>query len=216
MSDKQLRQDVLDELDYDPSLCATHIGVAVEDGVVTLTGHVASYAEKLAAERAVRRVGGVRALAQEIEIRLPGGSKVSDDEIARRAAHILHWDTRVPDEQIQITVHNGHVTLAGEVEWQYQRLATVTDVHKLSGVVSVDNQITLKPHAEALDVQKRIVQALRRSAEIEAQHIQVTVQEGTVVLEGNVHDIGEREAVEQAVWSAPGVRKVEDHLTIGQ
>jgi len=216
MGDKQLRQDILDELEYEPSLCATNIGVAVEDGVVTLTGHVASSAERLAAERAVRRVGGVRAIAEEIEVRLPTESKTADDEIAKRAAHILHWDTRVPDDLIQITVRAGRVTLAGDVEWQYQRQAAENDIHRLSGVIHVNNQITLKPHVQVSDVQKRIVQALKRSAEIEAEDIRVSVREGTVVLEGKVHDLAERDAVEDAAWSAPGVRNVEDHLAIGR
>lgn len=216
MRDKQLRQDILDELEYEPSLCATNIGVAVEDGVVTLTGHVRSYSEKLAAERAVRRVGGVRAIAEEIEVRLPNESKTADDEIAKRAAHILHWDTRVPDDLIQITVRDGRVTLAGEVEWQYQRQAAENDIYRLSGVIRVNNQITLKVHVQVPDVEKRIVQALKRSAEIEAKDIRVSVREGTVILEGKVHDLDERDAVVDAAWSAPGVRNIEDRLTVGR
>src|SRR6516162_1906364 len=141
MSELQLRQDVVDELEYEPSVDAAHIGVAVDKGVVTLTGHVASYAEKQAAIAAVRRVKGVRAIAEEIEVRYPLDKKTSDDEIAQRAINILDWDTMVPSNSIQVMVHNGWVTLTGSVDWHYQKKQADEDVRKLSGVRGVTNTI---------------------------------------------------------------------------
>jgi osmotically-inducible protein OsmY len=214
MGDKQLRQDVLAELEYEPSIDAAHIGVAVDHGVVTLSGHVSSYLEKLAAEGAVKRVKGVRAIAEEIEIRLPHDKKTSDDEIARRALDILHWDTRVPDGVIGIKVQDGTVTLAGTVDWQYQRQAAEDDIRKLSGVAGVINQVTIASRAEASDVQKRIEEALKRNAEVEAKAIRVTVQGGKVMLDGKVQSFEERKAAERAAWSAPGVQTVEDRLSV--
>lgn len=213
MSDMQLRQDVTDELEWDPSINAANIGVAVEEGVVTLTGHVASYAEKVAAEHAVRRVRGVRAIAEEIEIRLPYAKKTSDDEIAKRAANILGWDSQVPNDAIEITVQNGWVTLKGAVDWQFQRRAAEDDVRKLSGVAGVNNHITIKSRVQVPEIQTRIEDALKRNAEIEAKGIRVTVRGGTVTLAGTVHDWIEHDAIKNAAWSAPGVQSVEDHLT---
>jgi osmotically-inducible protein OsmY len=213
MSDVQLRQDVIDELEWDPSISAANIGVAVEQGVVTLTGHVASYAEKVAAERAARRVRGVRAIAEEIEIRLPYAKKTSDDEIAKRAANILGWDTQVPKGAIEITVHNGWVTLSGAVDWQFQRRAAEDDIRKLSGVAGVNNHITINSRLQVPEIQKRIEDALKRNAEIDAKGIRVTVHGGTVTLAGTVHDWVEHDAIKNAAWSAPGVQSVEDHLT---
>jgi len=214
MSDVQLRKDVIDELEWDPSVNAAHIGVAVEKGVVTLSGHVATYAEKIAAERAVRRVRGVRAIAEEIEIRLPSAKKTSDDEIAKRAANILDWDSQVPKGAIEITVHNGWVTLDGAVDWQFQRRAAEDDVRKLSGVAGVNNRLTINSRPQIPEIQQRIEEALRRNAEIEAKGVQVTVSGGTVTLTGTVHDWVEHDAIKNAAWSAPGVQSVEDRLTV--
>ena len=214
MSDGLLRQDILDELDFEPSVKAANIGVAVENGVVTLTGHVSSYAEKIAAEQAVRRVKGVRAIAQEIEVRFPSDKKIADDEIAKRALDILRWSL-APSDVVKLTVQNGLITLNGEVEWQYQKRAAEDTVRKLSGIVGVVNDIRIQPQVLVPDLKKKIEDALKRSAEVEAKAIRVTVRDGgNILLEGKVHDWLERYVVENAAWSAPGVKAVEDRLTI--
>lgn len=215
LSDSRLQQDVLDELDFEPSINAAHIGVTADKGVITLSGHVGSYAEKVAAEEAARRVRGVHAIAQEIEVRHPSDKKTSDDEIAGRALSILRWNAVVPDEDIQIKVQDGWVTLLGEVEWQFQRVAAESGIRRLSGVAGVINQITLRSRIEPKDVESRIEEALKRSAEVEAHAIHVSsLGGGKVALEGKVHDWQEREAVKRAAWSAPGVLAIEDRLQI--
>lgn len=215
MSDMMLRENVLDELNYEPSLDATNIAVMARDGVVTLTGHVASFAEKLAAERATWRVHGVKAIAQKLEVELPGSKKLSDDDIARRAINILAWDVLAPAEGIHVKVSNGWVTLSGAVPWNYQREAAEADIRKLSGVTGVSNDIQVEPRVQAGDVRKNIVDALKRHAEVEAERIKVDVRaDGTVAIEGHVDDWEERKAVERAAWSAPGVRSVENRVRI--
>ena len=215
MSELQLRQDILDELEFEPRVSAAHIGVAVENQVVTLTGHVSSYDEKLQAVQAVRRVKGVRAIAEEIEVRFLNDKKTSDDEIAKRAVDILGWDTVVPSGSIQITVRDGWVTLTGDVDWYYQKTAAGDDVRKLSGVRGVINNIAIKPRVQAHDVKRKIEDALKRNAEVEAKAIRITVQDGNkVLLEGKVRNWDERYAVESAAWSTSGVNSVEDRLAI--
>jgi osmotically-inducible protein OsmY len=215
MSKLELRQDVLAELEYEPSIDAAHVGVAVEDGVVTLTGHVTTYAQKVAALEATRRVKGVLAVADEIEIRYPGGKHEADDEIAARALGILKWDSTIPANAVQVTVRNGWVTLNGQVYWQYQRQAAEADVRKLSGVVGIKNNITIKPMAQVADIKAKIEAALRRRAEVEAKSISVAVRDGgSVTLDGQVDNWAERQAVENAAWSATGVKSVEDRLRI--
>ena len=213
MSELQLRQDVVDELEYEPSIDAAHIGIAVDKGVVTLTGHVANYAEKQAAIAAVRRVKGVRAIAEEIEVRWLTDQKMSDDEIAKRAIDILNWDTMVPSDSIQVLVRDGWVKLTGSVDWNYQKKHAEEDIRKLSGVRGVTNALEIKPSVQADDVKRKIEEALKRHAEIEANAIRVTVHErNKVTLEGRVDSWTERHAVENAAWSAPGVKSVEDRM----
>jgi len=215
MDDKQLRQDVLDELEFEPSIDAANIGVAVEDGIVTLSGHVASYTEKLATENAVRKMRGVRAIAQEIAVRYPSDKKTADDEIAKRALSILQWAALIPQDAVKVTVQKGWVTLIGEVEWQYQKKAAEDAVRKLSGVTGVINNIWLKPTVHVSDVRKKIEDAMARHARKEAQAIRVDVRDGNQVsLEGKVESWDEREAIETAAWSVPGVHTVDVHLTI--
>jgi osmotically-inducible protein OsmY len=215
MSAIRLRQDILDELEFEPSVNAAHIGVAVEGRVATLSGHVGSYAEKLAALAAVRRVRGVQAIADEIEVRYASNKKSSDDEIAKRAVDILGWDTVVPSGSIQVTVRDGWVTLSGDVDWFYQKKAAEDDVRKLTGVNGVVNNIMIKPHARADDIKRKIEDALKRHAEIEAKAIRVTVRDNDrVLLEGKAGNWNERYAVENAAWSAAGVRSVEDRITV--
>lgn len=216
MSDKQLRQDVLDELDFEPSVDATHIGVMAVNGVVTLTGHVPAFWQKTAAERAVWRVKGVKAIAQEIEVRFANGKKDADDQIAERAVQILAWDTAVPKNAVRVKVQHGWLTMEGEVGWQYQRQAAETGLRKLTGVIGVSNNITIKSTVQAPDVRRRIEDALKRHAKVEAQQISVDVGgNGAITLSGKVDNWDERRAVERAAWSAPGVRSVVDHITIG-
>jgi osmotically-inducible protein OsmY len=215
MSDLVLRQDILDELSFDPEVQAAHIGVAVDRGVVALTGHVANYTEKLAAEAAVRRVRGVRALAEELEVRVPTHNKTADDEIATRAADILDWDSSLPKERIRITAHNGWLYLEGEVDWQFQRTAAQDRVAKLTGLVGVVNNITIRNQPALPDIRRHIEEAFRRNAEIDAEQIQVAVQDGgEVVLEGNVHGWTERAAAENAVWGVSGVTRLDSRLHI--
>ena len=214
MDDKQLRRAIMDELEFDPRIDAANVGVAVDDGIVTLTGHVASYVEKVAAENAARRVKGVRAIAEELEVRYPSDKKTADDEIAKRAVKILEWYDLIPRHAIQVTVQRGWIMLSGEVRWQYQRRWAEHAVHQLSGIAGVLNQIVIKPAVYPSDVKKRIEDALARHAEIEAREIRVTVREGKVSLEGKVDSWEERQAVENAAWSVVGVQSVDDRLTI--
>jgi osmotically-inducible protein OsmY len=215
-NETQLRDSVLKELAFEPSVDAVHVGVSVENGIVSLTGHVATYAEKLAAEAAARRVRGVRGIAEEIEVRFASDKKSADDQIAKRAIDIIDWDVTVPDGAIVVKVERGWVTLTGEVEWQYQRKAAEDDVRRLTGVKGVINQIKLKPCVTSSDVEHRIEDALRRQAEVEANGIRISVDAGKVRLDGTVQSWHERGVVQHAAWSVPGVRSVEDHLKISE
>ena len=214
ISDLQLRQDVLDELEFEPSVNAAHIGVAANRGVVTLTGFVTNYAEKAAVERAARRVKGVKAIAEEIEVRLPSDTKRSDDEIAARALDILKWQVGVPADRIKVKVERGTVTLTGDVDWQFQKTDAEHVVHKLTGVANVVNQIRVASAVRASEVKEKIQKALERSADVEASRITVQTEGGRVVLSGKVRAWYERDIAERAAWSAPGVTEVQDHLTI--
>jgi len=217
MDDVELRQNVLDELEFEPSIDAANIGVTAKDGVVTLMGHVPSYAEKIIAERAARRVNGVRAIAQDIEVRYLGDKKTADDEIAKRALSILKWDAIIPQNSIEVTVQKGWVTLAGDVTWQYQRRAAEDAIWKLSGVTGVTNKISIQQSVRKADVKKQIEGALGRHAQVEAEAIRINVFDGNkVLIEGNVESWAEREAVRDAVWSVAGVQLVDDRLTIGR
>lgn len=216
MSDSLLRQDVIDELDFEPSIDAADIGVAVENSVVTLTGHVPTYAQKVTVEDVVRKVNGVKGIAQMIEVRPFGTHRTADDEIAKRALSSIDWNTSVPDNSLQVKVQGGWVTLTGKVEWQYQKTAATDAVRGLPGVIGITNRIEIVPRASVSDVKKRIEDALKRSAEIEAQAIRVDVLDGgKVTLDGRVHTWSERSAVERAAWSAQGVNTVDDRITLG-
>lgn len=214
MKDAELRSKVIEELNFDPSLDAAGIGVAATGGVVTLTGHVGSYAEKLAAERAAQRVKGVQAIAQEIEVRFASDKQNGDDQIAARALKILEWDTTVPPGAVRVKVQQGWVTLSGTVAGQFQRQAAANAVRRLSGVVGVENRIVVRPTVVAGDVRQHIEDALRRSAEIDAGGIRVQVEGNRVVLDGTVHSWHERASVERAAWSVNGVIAVDDRLRV--
>ncbi|MDH1692335.1 MULTISPECIES: BON domain-containing protein [unclassified Pseudomonas] len=214
MNDLDLRDLVLEELEFKPDINAASIGVTVQNGVVTLSGHVNSYAQKVSAERTVKAMKGVRGLAEEIEVRLNKLEGTADDTIASRALNIIAWSSDANVEGIQVTVQKGAVTLEGQLDWQYQKEVIEQAVLRLSGVVGVHNRITLKARADVVDIKRHIEDALKRSAEIEAGGIRVTVDGGVVKLEGKVHLLREREVVERAAWSVPGVSKVEDYLLI--
>jgi osmotically-inducible protein OsmY len=216
MKETQLRQYIIDEFEFDPSFNGEHVGVAVDKDVVTLSGHVNSYAEKLAVIAAARRVKGVHAIAENIEVRYPYQSKTADDQIAQRASDLLNWDVLVPKDTLDVLVHDGFVTLSGTVDWQYQRSAAEDDMRKLSGIVCVTNMIKIKPRVDASDIRTKIESALKRHAAVEADAIRISIQDGNkVILEGHVDNWDERYKVENAAWSTPGVASVDDRLAIG-
>ena len=213
MNDKQLRKAVIDELDFEPSIDSAEIGALAEAGVVTLTGHVPTYYQKMAAERAAWRVKGVKAVVQNIEVRY--SSDTSDEHIAKRAIDLLKWDSTVPTD-LHVTVNKGWITLGGAVQWQFQRENAEKDLAHLRGVTGISNNITIKPTAQVSVVQQRIEDALERNAQVEAKQIRVEVRSGdTVTVSGKVDNWSERMAVERAIWAAPGVRNVIDNLSIG-
>ena len=215
MTNILLQQEIMDELEFEPSVEAKNIGVAVDNGVVTLSGHVKSYAEKVTAVTAAKRVRGVRAVADDIVVRYPSSVSVSDDEIAQRVIRIIDWDIVVPTTAIQAVVRDGWVTLTGAVDWHYQRKAAEEDVRRLVGVSGVTNKIEVKPRIIPAETKRRIKDALKRQGRVNTLAIDVAVEnDGLVVLEGQVNDFNERHAVENAAWSAPGVRNVIDRLVI--
>ncbi len=214
MSDLSLRKAILEELEFQPQIDAASIGVAVENGVVTLSGHVSSYDQKVSAERAVKAIKGVRAVAEEIEVRLHKGAGTADDTIATRALNIINWSADVPTNAVKVIVQNGWITLEGEVDWQYQKETVEKAVRKLSGVLGVNNRLTLSPRVDIVDIRKRIEEALKRNAEVDAKDIHVKVDGDVVRLDGKVHLWRERKLVERAAWSVPGVMRVEDHLLL--
>jgi osmotically-inducible protein OsmY len=214
MNDKKLRLDIIDELDFEPSIDSADIGVSVEDGVVTLTGHVPTYAQRTTAENVVRRVKGVKGIAQEIEVRPFGKYATSDDDIAKRALNTLEWNSIVPKDAVQVKVQKGWVTLTGKVEWQYQKLGAGDAIQGLAGILGIINNIDVAPRASVPDVKKRIEDALKRQAEVHAQDINVRVTGAKVTLEGKVTAWAEKNVVERAAWSAPGVRAVEDDIIV--
>ena len=215
MSDQTLKQIVLDELAWEPRVNAGHIGVIVRDHVVTLSGHVETYAEKWAAEQSVQRISGVKAVAQELEVRSAFVAGNGDEEIAHRAVNVLAWDVSVPKDKVMVRVEKGRINLSGEVEWDYQRSAAEADIRKLHGVTGITNSITLKPSANASDVRIKIASAFTRSSLIEADDIAVTTNGGKVTLSGKVKSYDQRNLAERTAWSAPGVTQVEDRLTVG-
>lgn len=213
--DADLRRDIETQLEFEPTVTSASIGVAVKDGVVTLTGHVPSYMEKTDAERAAGRVKGVRAIVEKLEVRLPSDVKHDDEEIARRASNICQWDTSAPVSKAKVKVEKGWVTLTGEVEGQYQKQMATDAVRRLAGVVGVTNAIAIRPRVVANDVRDRITKAYERSADLEASGIQISVSGGKVNLQGHVKTWGDRVAAENAAWAVPGVTHVTDNLVVG-
>jgi osmotically-inducible protein OsmY len=214
LNNLDLQKKVLDALDWEPSLDATRIGVAASGGVVTLTGMVPSYADRWTAERVVKQMTGVKGLANDLEVRLPGDARRSDTDLASAAVKALEWDVQVPHQRIKLRAADGWITLEGQVEWQFQREAAERAVRHLLGVKGVSNQITLMVRVTPTDLKNRIQEALKRNAELEARQIRVETRGGTVVLDGAVRSWAERDEAERAVWAAPGVTAVEDHLAV--
>jgi len=213
-TDEQIRNDVLSELQWDPSVRDEEIAVAAKDGVVTLGGSVDSYAARSAAISAAERVAGVRAVADDLNVVIPSPNKRSDTDLAHQALSALKWHVQVPEDRIKVRVENGLVTLEGTVRWDFQRRAAYNAVHNLTGVRAVLNQIRLETSASPADVQSRIRRALHRQAELEASSITVDVIDGSVNLRGQVHSAWGRREAEQAAWSAPGVMHVNDQLQV--
>lgn len=213
-TDSQLQEDVMAELEWEPSLDHAHIGVAANDGVVALSGFVRSYAEKLAVEKATRRVAGVRAIAEEIEVRHDADSKTSDPEIARRILDIFAWDALIPEDAIDVKVEHGVVTLTGTAIWHYQRDAAKNAASKIGGVKGVSDLIEVRNVPVARDVRETILAALKRAASLDAASIIVIAEGGTVRLGGKVHAWHERQVAERAAWAAPGVTEVIDNIVV--
>ena len=213
-TDAELQRAVQEELSFEPSIVGTDIGVTVKNAVVTLFGTVPNLTSKWAAERAAEKVTGIRALAKDLMVRLPGESRRSDADIGEAALHSLRWDVDVPDQRITVEVENGLVTLKGEVDWYFQRAAAEANVRKLTGVVGVSNLITIKPSVTAKAIRAKIESALQRRAVKDARNISVEVEGGKVTLRGEVHCWAERENAELAAWGAEGVWQVNDEIRV--
>ena len=213
-TDSDLKHDILTELAWDPVVPEAKVGVAVSDGVVTLSGHLDTYAEKIASQRAVERVSGVQAIALEIDVVPQGVHKRSDTEIAMAAEQALGWNTSVPKDRVKVAVEKGWVTLSGELDWNFQRSAVERMIRPLRGVLGISDNITLKSLPIPANLSARIQDALTRQASREARRIEIAVDGSVVTLRGHVHSWAERNAAEGATWSAPGVSRVDNQLTV--
>lgn len=212
--DEIVRQNVLEDLKWSPHVNATHIGVAVRNGIVELSGHVETFAEKLEAEHVALAIKGVKGVAQKIGVRLPSEKKTDDNEIADRAARMLSWDARLHGDKIQVKVERGWVTLTGQVPSSGERDFASSNVKRLSGVVGITNSISVRPAAAPNDVKGQVEDALRRQALLATAVIQVSAQDGEIILSGWVHSWAERAAARRVAWAAPGVVDVIDNLQI--
>ncbi len=213
-TDTQIQRDVLAELKWEPSVNAAQIGVEVKDGIVTLAGKVNSFSEKWNAERAARRVCGVKALAIEMDVSLPGSSQRSDADIAHSAVNVLAWMTYLPEDAVEVVAEKGWITLSGEVDWDYQKQAAMGAVRHLMGVTGVSNQIIIKPRVLLSAVKSEIESALKRLAHIDSAQILVDISGTEVTLTGTAHSLSERDSARHAAWGTPGVRNVVDHIVV--
>jgi osmotically-inducible protein OsmY len=213
-TDSQLQRAVIDELSWEPSVVSAHIGVAAAAGVVTLSGHVMSYAQKHAAEAAARRVKGVNAVAEEIEVHLPFESKRTDEDIAAAAIDRMGWDVSIPRDSVKVQVENGWVTLTGEVDWYYQKDAAAQELRHLAGVTGLSDQITVKPRVDVANISDSITHALHRSWYFDPKTIVVSAIDGRVHLQGSVHLPYDKQLAAATAWSAPGVTGVQNDIVI--
>jgi osmotically-inducible protein OsmY len=215
-TDEQIQRDVLDEFAWDARVQPNEIGVTVKDGVVALTGWVDNYGKKWTAERTAHRVNGVRAVANDIEVRLPSSAERTDADVAGAATRALEWDAFVPIERLDVTVARGWVTIKGEVEWEYQRRSAERAVRRLSGVRGVTNLVTVKPRIQptAQDLRQQIEDALVRNAETDAEQVNVDVESDKIILRGSVHSWVEKQEAERVAWSAPGVTSVDNRIAV--
>lgn len=213
-TDNQIQKDVLDELKWEPLLKAAEIGVSVKDGIVTLSGEVDSYSKKLAAEHAAKRISGVKAIAEDIQVGLAPIYRKTDAEIASAVVNALKWHTAVQQEKIKIKVEDGVVRLEGQVDWEFQKNSARTAIEHLLGVKSVINLITLKPRVTSSEISHQISSAFTRNAILDAANLKISIQGDKVVLTGTVNSFAEKEQAEHATWSAPGVMRVESHLKV--
>ena len=213
-SDIDIQQDVVGQLRWSPFLRASDIGVTVKNGIVTLAGTVGSYSQKLEAEKAAKKVTGVRAIAEDIQIGVSPTNPKPDSEIAESVLNTLKWHTVIPQQNIQVKVEDGTVTLEGEVEWGYQRNSVSNAVASLSGVTAVNNSLVVKPKATVADVKAQITRALQRTATVDAEKITVDVNGTKVILHGLVRSFAEKEDAEEAAWNAPGITSIESYLSV--
>jgi len=213
-TDTALQLDVIAELKWEPSVNAANVGVEVKDGIVTLAGHVDTYAEKWDAERAAQRVSGVKAIAVEMDVKLRGDNRRTDADIARSATNVLEWTTSVPKDSVTVMVEKGWLTLAGEVQWEYQRQSAADGVRYLMGVTGISDQIVIKPKVSSAAVRSDIEAALKRRAQKDSRQISVSVEDHEVTLGGSVHSWAEKDLANHSAWGTPGVRNVVDNLTV--
>jgi VCBS repeat-containing protein len=213
-TDIQIQKDVMDELKWQPFLNSSEIGVAVKNGIVTLSGIVDSFSKKLSAEKAAKKVSGVKAIAEDIQIGVSPVYRKTDTEIAEAVFNALKWHSAVPEEKVKIKVEDGIVTLEGELEWEYQRMNARTAIQNLSGVRSVTNLITIKPNLNPFELEQKITEAFRRNATIDASKVNVSTSGSKVILTGKVRSFAESEDAEDVAWAAPGVYHVENKLSI--
>jgi osmotically-inducible protein OsmY len=213
-TDRELQKDVMDALRWEPDINETNIGVAVKDGVVILSGYVDSYIEKVNAERAAARVDGVKAVVQEIKVKLLSSYECSDEDLAQAAVRALAWNVLIPKDRVKVVVQDGRVTLTGEVDWRFQKEEAENAICCLRGLRSINNEIIIKPSIVPQEVKTKIESALQRNAVLDARQIKVETEGSKVILSGTVRSWAEKEQARRAAWAAPGVTQVEDKIMV--